>query len=1065
MVFDQGKFQAVMTGGEEQRVEALRQLLDYPVKAKDSEGSRFWYVRPGNDELEAENTCPIAVGFFKELNQGGKREIEQWLTDDDQDKQIRGHYTGRIATEQPVMYVLLPEGNSQGNVALVLPTESRLRQRSIQVFDWTAQDLQARFNRLSWESLAQKVTERITGFVPQVDWIFFKPAATAKELAQLLAAVARRIEQVMPEVYEAEGEEGYLHNLLKSFRKELIANLKLKADNDKDYSFADIYAQTIAYGLFTARVFSFVKNPKADFSRHRAWSQLPETNPFLRQLFKDISEQSADDLGDELVDAISEAIAILRAAEMDAILADFRSKMNREDIVIRFYEDFLAAYKPTMRERRGVYYTPEPVVSYMVRSVDELIKDKFDKPLGIADPEVMILDPACGTGTFLLWIFKLIHERHQANPEAFEYSDWNDYVDHCLLPRIFGFELLMAPYAICHLKLGLFLEESGYKFESGQRLGVYLTNTLDEAVKKREMLIQEYITDESNEAADIKRDKSIMVVIGNPPYSISSANKSKFIEQLLSKYKTAVRSEKNIQPLSDDYIKFLRFAHYQVEKTGYGIISFISNHSYINGLIHRGVREEILKTFDNLFVIDLHGNSLLKETPPEGYSIDQNVFDIQQGVSIINLVKSVKKSNSLDLEQGLYPIQYYELWGDRDVKYQFLDKNNIKTTEWIAVKSSPSNFFFSPQNKNFQNEYLNNDSLTDIFDKFATGIETGKDSCFVKFSVNELSPVIQDLYDSSLTLADLKDKYDFEQTSGWTVDKKRKDLLKTSLNKSLFRSYCYRPFDNRFIYYSDFLRRPHTDIMQDLLEKNLALMVSRQQTKVGFTHVFLTDKIADCNALSLNSRERNYYFILYINPDGNSNQKNFFDLKIRSNFSQRFLESISSKLGYIPIPEAIFYYIYGIFHSPTYRTRYAEFLKIDFPRVPLTSDDRLFRQLADYGEQLVGLHLMTSPKLDNLITEFTEEGGERTVAPGHPKYSDGKVNINKQGDGFVGVPEEVWNFYVGGYQVCQKWLKDRKGRVLSDEDILHYQKIVVALQETIKLMQLIDEAIPSWPIE
>ena len=415
MVFDQGKFQAVMTGGEEQRVEALRQLLGYPVKEKDSDGSRFWYLRPGNDLSKAEDTCPIAVGFFQELNQGTKREIEQWLTDDDQDKQIRGHYTGRIAAEQPVMYVLLPEGNSQGNVALVLPTESRLRQRSIQVFDWTAQDLQARFNRLSWESLSQKVTERITGFVPQVDWIFFKPAATAKELAQLLAVVARRIEQAMPEVYESEGEEGYLHNLLKSFRKELIANLKLKADNDKDYSFADIYAQTIAYGLFTARVFSFVKNPKADFSRDGAWSQLPETNPFLRQLFKDISEQSPDDLGDELVDAISEAIAILRAAEMDAILADFRSKMNREDIVIRFYEDFLAAYKPTMRERRGVYYTPEPVVSYMVQSVDELIKDKFDKPLGIADPEVMILDPACGTGTFLLWILKLIYERHQAN--------------------------------------------------------------------------------------------------------------------------------------------------------------------------------------------------------------------------------------------------------------------------------------------------------------------------------------------------------------------------------------------------------------------------------------------------------------------------------------------------------------------------------------------------------------------------------------------------------------------------------------------------------------------------
>jgi predicted helicase len=245
------------------------------------------------------------------------------------------------------------------------------------------------------------------------------------------------------------------------------------------------------------------------------------------------------------------------------------------------------------------------------------------------------------------------------------------------------------------------------------------------------------------------------------------------------------------------------------------------------------------------------------------------------------------------------------------------------------------------------------------------------------------------------------------------------------------------------------------------------MILFRQQSQDGFAHVFITDKIGDKNAVSLRTREINYYFPLYVSLQTNSSIKFGSDIGKLSNLTEEFCISLKNKTKClaIPTPEAIFYYIYGIFHSPTYRTRYAEFLKIDFPRVPLTSDDRLFRQLADYGEQLVGLHLMTSPMLDNLITKFKEAGGERTVAPGHPKYSDGKVNINKQGDGFVGVPEEVWNFYVGGYQVCQKWLKDRKGRVLSDEDILHYQKIVVALQETIKLMQLIDEAIPSWPIE
>ncbi|MFN5980865.1 MAG: N-6 DNA methylase, partial [Pseudanabaena sp.] len=354
--------------------------------------------------------------------------------------------------------------------------------------------------------------------IPSVEWAFYKTAQTAKELAQLLAEVTRRIEQVLPLVYGTEGKDGDLHRLLLSFQRELLPSLKLAAESEKDYSFADIYAQTIAYGLFTARVFSHVRDPLFDFNRRDAWQQLPETNPFLRQLFKDVSEQKPNELGDDLIGCIAEVFGILRAAKMDAILSDFREKMNREDIVIRFYEDFLAAYKPKMRERRGVYYTPEPVVSYMVRSVDILIKEKFDKPLGLADPEVMILDPACGTGTFLLWIFKLIYDRFENDGEARSLIkqklgdiSWSDYVRDRLLPRVFGFELLMAPYAICHLKLGLFLEESGYRFDSSQRLGVYLTNTLDDAAKKSEMLFQEYIAEESNEAAEIKRDIPVMV--------------------------------------------------------------------------------------------------------------------------------------------------------------------------------------------------------------------------------------------------------------------------------------------------------------------------------------------------------------------------------------------------------------------------------------------------------------------------------------------------------------------------------------------------------------------------
>ena len=441
--------------------------------------------------------------------------------------------------------------------------------------------------------------------------------------------------------------------MLESFQKELLPNLKLSSDNQKDYSFSDIYAQTIAYGLFTARVFSYVKNPKQDFNREDAWQELPETNPFLRQLFQDVSQRPAAELGDELIDSVSQAFSILRAAKMEAILTDFRNKMNREDIVIRFYEDFLAAYKLQMRERRGVYYTPEPVVSYMVRSVDELIKDKFDKPLGIADPEVMILDPACGTGTFLLWIFQLIHKRFEENPEALTEGladkSWSGYVSERLLPRIFGFELLMAPYAICHLKLGLFLEETGYRFESGKRLGVYLINTLEDIKLREEKQqltlaiphMEELIAEEAKAGSRIKKNEPIMVVIGNPPYSGHSENNNDWIRGLVNDYYFVdgkPLGEKNPKWLQDDYVKFIRFAQWRINQTQKGILGFVTNHGFLDNPTFRGMRQQILASFDEVFIYDLHGNSKKKEICPDG-SKDENVFDIQQGVSIGIMVK------------------------------------------------------------------------------------------------------------------------------------------------------------------------------------------------------------------------------------------------------------------------------------------------------------------------------------------------------------------------------------------------------------------------------------------
>ncbi|WP_448514995.1 N-6 DNA methylase [Parathermosynechococcus lividus] len=669
------ELQAVIFGTQESRVEALRQILGYPLKQRDPGGSRFWFLRPGADADEAEDTCPIAVGFYSELDGQTNDEIKQFLTADQQQREIGSHYTGRIMPNQPVMYLLLPEaplsqvgrgaGGEGGRVAMILPTDGKLRQRQIQTFSWSDEDLQARLNRLRQDTLARthRIKEAALSVIPLVEWAFYQPITTAKELAEKLAAVSRRIEQVIPDVYRAEPNDGYLHRLLRSFQQELLPTLKLEPENEKDYSFADIYAQTIAYGLFTARVFSYTLHERrnaltpgpsprggegsleTDFNREDAWECLPETNPFLKRLFRDVSQQPIAQLGEELADAIAEVVSILRAAKMDAILEDFRAKMNREDIVIRFYEDFLAAYKPQMRERRGVYYTPEPVVSYMVRSVDILLTEKFNKPLGLADPEVMILDPACGTGTFLLWLFQLIHQRFQENPEVLteglEDQSWSGYVKERLLPRIFGFELLMAPYAICHLKLGLFLEETGYCFDGGKRLGVYLTNTLDEALQKSESLFEEFIAEESNQAAAIKRDKPIMIVLGNPPYSGHSANRNSWIDRLVKDYYQVdgqSLGEKNPKWLQDDYVKFIRFGQWRIDQTQQGILAFITNHGYLDNPTFRGMRRSLEQSFDEIYVMDLHGNTKKKEVAPDG-SKDENVFDIQQGVAITFMLK------------------------------------------------------------------------------------------------------------------------------------------------------------------------------------------------------------------------------------------------------------------------------------------------------------------------------------------------------------------------------------------------------------------------------------------
>ena len=470
---------------------------------------------------------------------------------------------------------------------------------------------------------------------------------SSKKLANMMAAKARLLQNILERAVssdEEKKEDSSIKAQYETFKQILIHDLTPQA-------FADIYAQTLAYGMFAARLHD---KTLQDFSRQEAAELIPKTNPFLRRLFGYVAGPDIDDRIKTTVDNLAD---VFRATNVDALLHNFGKSTQMHDPIIHFYEDFLSAYDPKLRKSRGVWYTPEPVVNFIVRAVDEVLKDEFDLPQGLADTsktkikvkvqgndkiqekevhKVQILDPATGTGTFLAEVVKFIYNKRFKAMQGV----WNSYVENDLIPRLNGFELLMASYSMAHLKLDMLLAETGYKATKNERFNIYLTNSLEEHHPDTGTLFSNWLSSEANEANRVKRDTPVMVVMGNPPYAVSSSNKSEWINELMKDYKKDL-NERNIQPLSDDYIKFIRFGEHFINKTGEGILAYISNNSFIDGIIHRKMREHLLKTFDKIYILDLHGNAKKKETAPDG-SHDQNVFDIMQGVSINIFVKKKK---------------------------------------------------------------------------------------------------------------------------------------------------------------------------------------------------------------------------------------------------------------------------------------------------------------------------------------------------------------------------------------------------------------------------------------
>ena len=950
---------------------------------------------------------------------------------------------------------------------------------------------------------------------------------TSKQLSERLADLARAIRDRIRTALAIETEAGPLTKLMKAFRTALVHDLD-------EAGFADMYAQTIAYGLLSARITDPRRRTADDFAAHM------RTNPFLRELMQTFLRVGGrrgkaggpgidfDELG------VSEVVELLDQANLEAVVRDFGDRNPQEDPVIHFYEHFLAAYDKKQKVSRGVFYTPRPVVSYIVRSVDELLRTEFGLTDGLADtttwgemakrhkelkiPEgtppgqafVQILDPATGTGTFLVEVIDLIHKTMVEGWEAQGHNEkkvealWNDYVPKDLLPRLHGYELLMAPYAIAHLKIGLKLYETGYRFESDARAQVYLTNALEPAGNEQLMLdLLPALAHEAEAVNEVKRKWRFTVVIGNPPYSGLSSNMGPWIDGLLKGRRpegTPTPSYYHVdgEPLGerkvwlqDDYVKFIRFSQWLLDGTGAGVHGYISNHGYLDNPTFRGMRWSLMQSFRQIRVLDLHGNLKKKEVPPEG-GRDINVFDIQQGVAIGLFTKAAAARS----------VRHADLWGERVSKYRWLLEHGSLDTEWTQLEPDPSFYLFEPFDDAGTDDYSGWPAIHEVMPVNVTGIVTARDDFVIDLDREAVQSRIADLRSKSLSDDAIRKKYFVGKGSkkyppgdsrGWKLPAARLKIREDDQWDERYAPVLYRPFDIRELYYVPWMVDwPRTEAMPHLLAGENVGVITTRQTKDEWGALATSSIIAHktCSAYDINS-----LFPLYLYPGVGKVDRLLFDRWPKGkddrtpNLDSGFVEQIAAatELRFVSDgrgdlrktfgPEDVLAWIYALFHSPRYRERYGAQLKLDFPRVPLPGSVDPFRELAEAGHNLLALHLLESPNLDKPVATYT---GPRNPEIDRVGWSDGTVWLNagktsareghratKPGSiGFQGVPEEVWDFHIGGYQVCHKWLKDRKGRTLSDEDVAHYQKIVVALNETIRLMAEIDEVIEAhggWP--
>lgn len=891
---------------------------------------------------------------------------------------------------------------------------------------------------------AERVPELLRSFCMHES----RQARSAADLARRLSAFAVGIRQTVTGILERRDNDTQLRQELEAFRAVLIPGLS-------EEDFADMYAQTVAYGLFAARC----AHPLLDnFDRFNAPQLLPVSNPFLRNAFGNLAGANLDA---RVIGLIEQICLLLNTADVNVIVEEFRNRTGLADPVVHFYETFLQSYDRDARRDRGVYYTPASVVSFIVRSTDAILKRDFDIEDGLADTtrvdgtenrlhRVQVLDPATGTGTFLLYLIEFI--RDSLGGQA---GLWNAYVRDELLPRMHGFEYLMAPYAIAHLKVGFALNGQGFEFNQNERLSIYLTNTLEDTAAAVDQLpFQTFLTVEADHANQIKQTRPIMVVMGNPPYAVRTGNLGPNARRLVARYTSvdgqAIREGGTLalqRSVENDYVKFIAFAQEQIERNGEGIVGYITANGYLDQPTLVGLRRSLMTAFDEILIIDLHGYARAGDG-------DENVFSqIGEGVAIILLVRRA------GTHQREATVRYHSRTGTRSEKREWLAANDALGIEYDEVRPAAPDYRFKPEDLDVRARYRGEFvGLTEIFPLQKGAIVTARDPFAIAFTQQELLDRLGTFRDHQGTAQQASEACGIRWSGDWPnmAGPAREWLRQTANIAAHIKPITYRPFDDRYVIYSDrFLDTPCVSVMDTIVRgggENRLLLFGRSVRYGLPDQFFVTNKLAECKAAEASKQCHAAPFYVYHDDLAAGAQ---------ANMSNAFAERLAGTWEGQIDQRSAFAYVYGMLNSNVFREEYAAQLCADYARIPIFSLP-VAQEVARLGERLIDLHC--GIERPNLITTFPVARQDNVVADMTPaqrwREGDSGWNLHINEDQFVGgVSDEVATARIGGYAVLDKWLGFRRGRNLSVGELLHLQRTIAALQTSLAVVGEIDDVV------